>query len=117
MLHVPSGHLSPWPVPPKQINPPRASNGTPGVVIQDKTRGWLPGSNLSLRIKHRLLYLDERQPPGREETLISGNRTARNQDQPEIPLRALRNRTKEDVARIAVEDASRLLRVVTKIAA
>ena len=104
-------------MPPKQINPHRASNGAPSVVIQDKTRGRLPGRNLSLRIKHRLLYLDERQPPGRKETLISGNRTARDQHQPEIPLRALLNRTKEDVARIAVKDASRLLRVVAKIAA
>src|SRR5262245_23232169 len=116
MLHVAGGHLRCWPMPPEQINASRASNGAPGIVIQDETRRWLPGGNLSLRIKHGLLHLHKRQPSGRKETLISGDRTARDQKHPEIPLRALHHRTEKDVARIAVQDACRLLRVVTKIA-
>src|SRR5215510_8268708 len=105
MLHVTSCHLRSWPLPPKQVNASRASNGAPGVVIQDETRGWLPGGNLSLRIKYGLLHLHKRQPPGRKETLISSDRTTGDQEYPEIPLRALLDRTEEDVARIAVQDA------------
>src|SRR5437764_6866910 len=104
-------------MPPKDINPSRASNGTPSIVIEDKTRRWLPGGNLSLRIKHWLLHLDERQPPWWKETLIRRDRTARDKAQAQIALRALRRWTEEDVARIVVQDAGRLLRVVTKIAA
>src|SRR5712692_9628291 len=117
MLHVPGSHLGVWPTAPEQIDPPRASNGTTGIVIEHKTRCGLPGGNLALRIKHRLLYLHERQPPWGEEALVSRYRTARHEDQPEIALGALRHRTKEDVARIAVQDTRSLLRVVTKIAA
>ena len=61
--------------------------------------------------------LDERQSAWRKEALIRGYRTARHEDQSEIALGAMVNRTKEDVARIAVENARRFLRVVTEIAA
>src|SRR5262245_48882878 len=55
VLHVTRSHFSSWPMAPKHINPPRASNGAPSIVIEDKTRRWLPSGDLSLRIKHRLL--------------------------------------------------------------
>ena len=45
--------------------PPRS------VVVEHKARCWPPGSNLSLRIQHRLLELHERQPARRKEALIA----------------------------------------------
>src|SRR5262249_45740941 len=117
MLHVTSSHLRSGSMPPKQIDTSRARNGAPSVVIEDKTRRWPPGGNFSAGIKHWLLYLDESQPPWRKETLIRRHRTARHQEHAKIPLRALRHRTEKDIARIAVQDACDLLRVVMKIAA
>src|SRR5215470_294242 len=98
MLHVPSSHLGLWTTAPEQIDPPRARNGTAGIVVEHKTRGRPPGSNLALCIQHWLLYLDERQAAWREETLVGGYGTARYEDEAEIALGALGNRLKEDVA-------------------
>ncbi len=117
MLHVPSRHLGLCTTTPEQIDPPRTHNGTAGIVVEHKTRCRPPGDNLSLRIQHRLLYLDERQSARWEEALVCCYRTARHEDQAEIALGTLGNRTKEDVARIAVQDARRLLWVVMEIAA
>ena len=55
-------------------------------------------------------------PPGGKRRWSVGYRTARHEEQAEIALGALVNRTKEDVARIAVQDTRRLLWVVTEIA-
>ena len=116
MLHVPSSHLSLCTTAPEQIDSPRARNGTTSIVVEHKTRCRPPGGNLSLRIQHWLLYLDECQSAWREEALVRCYRTARHEDQPEIALGALFNQTKKDVARIAVQDTRRLLWVVTEIA-
>src|SRR5262245_56380675 len=104
MLHVASGHLGLRPTAPEQIDPPRPCNGAASVVVEHRARGWPRGSNLSMRSQHRLLELHERQPARRKEALIRGYRTARHEDQSEIALGTMVNRTKEDVARIAVEN-------------
>jgi hypothetical protein len=72
MLHMPSSHLGLCTTAPEQIDPPRTRNGTTGVVVEHKTRCRPPGGNLSLRIQHRLLYLDERQSAWWEEVLVRG---------------------------------------------
>ena len=116
MLHVPSSHLSLCTTAPEQIDSPRARNGTTSVVVEHKTRGRPPGGNLSLRIQHWLLYLDECQSAWREEALVRCYRTARHEDQAEITLGTLGNRTKKDVARFALQDSRRLLWMVTELA-
>src|SRR5215470_1495803 len=116
MLHVPSSHFGLWTTTPEQIDPSGASNSTAGVMIQDKTRCGLPGGNLTLGIKHWLLYLHECKPPWREQALISRYRTSRDQQHPQVTLRTLRHGTEEHITRITVQNARCLLRVVTKIA-
>ncbi len=111
MLHAPSSHLGLWTTAPEQIDAPGPRNGIAGVVVEHKTRCWPPGDNLTLRIQHWPLYLDERQSTWREEALICRYGTARHEDQAEIAPRALDHRTKKDVAWIAVQDALRHLRV------
>ena len=117
MLHVPSRHLGLCTTAPEQIDAPRTYNGIASIVVEYKTRCRPPGGNLALRIQYRLLYLDERQSAWWEEALVCGYRTARHENQAEIALGALGNRTKKDIARIAVQDAPRFFWVVTEIAA
>src|SRR5262249_56900262 len=114
MLHVSSSHLGWCTTAPEQIDSSRTRNGTASIVVEHKTRCRPPGGNLSLRIQHWLLYLDERQSAWREEALVRGYRTARHEDQAEVTLGTLGNRTKKDVARIAGQDTRRLLPVVTE---
>ena len=102
MLHVPGSHLGLCTTAPEQIDAPRTRNSTASIVVEHKTRCRPPGDNLPLRIQHRLLYLNERQSTWREEALVRCYGTARHEDQAEIALGALSNRTKKDVARIAV---------------
>ena len=80
----------------------------PASWLNTKRDAGLQGGNLP-RIQHRLLYLDECQSAWRKRRWSGLPSNGQYEDQPEIALWALFNRTKKDVARIAVQDTRRLL--------
>ena len=102
---------------PEQINTTRTGDGTPSVMIKDKTAQGLPASDFSLGVQEGFLGLDKRQSSGRKQSCISSNRATRLQDQRQTPLGPMVHLAKKYVTRIGLHDAHTVIGMCLQVAA